>query len=81
MSDARWCNFGDHPFEGGREGTIVMGRIESVVSGNEYVTANQMKAKEICPECAATLGMFDEYEAPKSPAERRKALLEGMKSK
>ncbi len=85
MSDARWCDYGDHPFKGGRPGTIVMGRIEdglgdSRFKRNEYVTEQQMaanmQAREVCPECAATLGMNDDYQAPLSPMQRHLAIAE-----
>lgn len=75
MSDARWCDYADHPFKGGQQGTIVMGQIDKNRSVNEYITNAQLNAKEICPECAASLGLYDEYEAPLPPATRHAKIL------
>jgi hypothetical protein len=72
VSEARWCDYRDHPYKGGREGTVMMGRTETQPNGGQAYTQN---VKEMCPECAAELGL-NEYEAPKeTPAERR-ALLQ-----
>jgi hypothetical protein len=72
VSEARWCDYRDHPYKGGREGTVMMGRTETQPNGGQSYTQN---VKEMCPECAAELGL-NEYEAPKqTPAERR-ALLQ-----
>jgi hypothetical protein len=77
MSEARWCDYGDHPYKGGREGTVIMGRTEKIKNqwGGEQ-PHTEPNVKEICPECAASIGLNDGYEAPESPAERHKAITQ-----
>lgn len=81
MSDARWCDYGDHAFKGGQPGITILGRTEQVHNqwgGQQPSTAN---LREICPECSARLGLNEDYEAPVSPSERHKALLAEVEKK
>ena len=74
MSEARWCDYGDHAYKGGREGTIMLG--QSVVHESRYSGPQlEQEVQEMCPECAAELGLLKNYEAPPSPAARHKAIL------
>lgn len=68
MSVSRWCDYGDHAFKAGRKGTIMMG----VLTGDN----GEQDVNEMCPECAASLGLNDKYVAPLPPAERKKELLD-----
>lgn len=71
MSDARWCDLGDHAYKAGRPGTLMLGKVEEVPNqwgGSQPHT--QSNIKEVCPECAAAMGLNDDYEAPESPAVR-----------
>jgi hypothetical protein len=80
MSECRWCDFKDHPYKGGREGTIILGKTEQVPNqfgGTQPHT--QPNIKEICPECAAEIGLNDDYTAPVSPAERKLAIEKALK--
>jgi hypothetical protein len=77
MSDARWCDFGDHAYKGGRPGTVMMGM---TVKESRYAQTEQ-DVQEMCPECAAALGILNDYEAPESPHARRQAMLEGLAAK
>lgn len=79
MSDARWCDFRDHPYRAGRAGTVMFGRTEQVPNqwgGQQPSTTNNVK--EICPECAAELGLTEDYVPEVSPAERKGALMEQL---
>lgn len=79
MSAARWCDYGDHPFAGNRPGTIVMaltGQVSNQWGGQQPSTIPA--AKEICPECAAELGMNPDYAAPDQSPGQRKAQLEKL---
>lgn len=76
MSGARWCDFGDHAYKEGREGTIILGRTEQVPNqwgGQQPSTTPNLR--EICPECAASIGLNDDYTKPEQTPEERKALL------
>jgi hypothetical protein len=73
VSEARWCDYRDHPYKGGREGTIMMGQTVRMPNGGMQATGQDVR--EICPECAAELGLNPDYQAPEAPAVR-KALLE-----
>lgn len=83
MSAARWCDYGDHAFAADREGTIVMGKVVKNSKtrdayGNE--TGLTQEVREMCPECAAELGLLPDYTAPAlSPRERKLSMLEEMK--
>lgn len=68
MSVARWCDYGDHAYKGGREGTVMMGVTKA--------GGNDQDVREMCPECAANLGLNEDYEVPESPAERHRTMLE-----
>lgn len=76
MSEARWCDYGDHAYKAGREGTIIMGKTVQVANqwgGQQPHTVPNLK--EICPECAAQMGLNDEYKAPElSPAARKEQM-------
>lgn len=84
MSEARWCDFGNHAYKGGREGTIMMGKLEKAQGpGNSYPgqTPNiTQQVLEMCPECAAEQGFITDYEAPIAPRERRAAILGQLES-
>jgi hypothetical protein len=75
MTDARWCNFGDHPFDGARSDTLIVGKMEQVPNQFGGTTPHQAILKEICGDCAAAQGLTDSYSAPDSPYDRKKALL------
>jgi hypothetical protein len=62
MATARWCDFHDHAYRAPDDPDDI-----NVVkfAGN---------AKEICPECAAEIGLNDEYRAPEPPATRHEAI-------
>jgi hypothetical protein len=76
MSHARWCDYGDHPFAGGRPGTVVMALTEQVNNQWGGTQPSTVPAsREICPECAAELGMNPDYTAPEmSPGQRKQQL-------
>lgn len=71
MSVARWCDYGDHSYKGGRKGTVMMG----MTGDNE-----EQDVREMCPECAAALGLNNDYKAPEPPAERKAAITRGTKA-
>jgi hypothetical protein len=73
VSEARWCDYRDHPYKGGQEGTIMMGQTVRMPNGGMQSTGQEVR--EICPECAAELGLNPDYKAPEPPSVR-KALLE-----
>jgi hypothetical protein len=73
VSEARWCDYRDHPYKGGQEGTIMMGQTVRMPNGGMQATGQEVR--EICPECAAELGLNPDYKAPEPPSVR-KALLE-----
>jgi hypothetical protein len=77
VSDARWCDYRDHPFKGGQEGTITMGQIVNGPNGGKQYKDNEMK--EVCPECAAELGMNPDYKAPEPPAVRKELLTKAVR--
>lgn len=81
MSEARWCDYGDHAYAGGRPGTIMMGQLKMVAGPGNAGNSIQQNVKEMCPECAAELGLITDYEAPLPPSERRAAILSGVKGK
>ena len=79
MSEARWCDFGNHAYKAGRPGTIMMGKLEQAKGpGNGYSGQPGQVTQEVaemCPECAAEMGLIDNYTTPEAPAERRAAIL------
>lgn len=80
MSVARWCDYGDHAYKGGRPGTIMLG-VTKEVNQSRYQSNQEIEqdVREMCPECAANLGLNDEYEAPESPQKRHASLLDQAK--
>lgn len=78
MSDARWCNYGNHAFDGSANGIIVMGKITNVPNQWGGQQPSQTNLKEICPECAVVLGVSDEYVAPEPPAKRKKEITDKL---
>jgi hypothetical protein len=74
MSEARWCDYADHAYKGGREGTIMLGQ---TTKKDAYGNVHQ-DVREMCPECAAGLGLIDDYEAPAPPSQRKVDMLKGL---
>jgi hypothetical protein len=62
MATARWCDFHNHPYRAPDDPDD----INVVKFGG--------KEKEICPECAAEVGLNDDYSAPESPVVRHAAI-------
>jgi hypothetical protein len=80
MTDARWCNYGNHPFDGSRLDTALIGKMQQVPNqwgGQQPSTTPNIK--EICGDCAAELGITLDYKAPDSPEERKSKLLKELK--
>lgn len=75
MSEARWCDYGDHAFKGGREGAVTFTQTRQVRNqwGGDQPSTTQ--AMELCPECAAEIGLNDDYKAPALPPLERKKVL------
>ena len=67
MAGAEWCDFANHPFKAGAEGTI---RSQRKGKGND--TPQEFV---VCPECAASIGLNPDYEAPDDTPMQRRALL------
>lgn len=85
MSDARWCNYGNHTFDGAREDTVFVGRLQPrspgvTAGGYDHGVPRSPDLKEICGDCAAAMGVNDAYEAPKSPKERKTELLKELET-
>jgi hypothetical protein len=65
MSDAGWCDFRNHPYK----------RPDDPDEVNTITRKGE--TKELCDECAAEIGLIDNYEAPESPAERKAIITNG----
>lgn len=80
MTDAHWCNMGDHPFDGARADTVLIGNMEQVPNqwgGQQpHYTTN---LREICGDCAAAHGLITQYTAPPSPEDRHAELLAAIR--
>lgn len=76
MSDARWCNYGDHAFDGSRTDTVLIGKMQQVQNqwGGQQpsITPN---IKEICGDCAALIGIDGDYTPPEKPDARHAKIL------
>jgi len=86
MSSARWCDYGDHAYKAGRPGTIMLGQLVEAkldMYGMPARAANNIEQEvaEMCPECAAELGLIRDYNAPLPPAQRKAELLNNIKEK
>lgn len=81
MTTARWCNYGNHPFDGSRSDTLLIGKIEQVPNqwGGQQPHA-EANIKEICGDCAAANGLSLDYTAPLSPQERKSELTKELKN-
>ena len=81
MSDARWCNYGAHPFDGSRTDTLIIGRMQQVPNqwGGQQ-PHYEPNLKEICGDCAAANGLSLDYQAPESPADRHTQLERELKN-
>lgn len=65
VAAAEWCDFANHPFKAGQTGTMRAAIKKEDGTQDERV---------ICPECAALMGVNDDYKAPQSPADRKAAI-------
>src|SRR5713101_232997 len=80
MSEARWCDYGDHAYKGGRPGTIMLGQtVETHTS--RYDQQVEQKVQEMCPERAAQLALVKAYTAPEAHAEHQLKILERIEKK
>ena len=81
MTAARWCNYGQHAFDGARTDTLIIGKMDQVPNqwGGQQPHF-EPNLKEICGECAAAQGLSLDYKAPLSPAEQQKELEREIKS-
>jgi hypothetical protein len=77
MSDCRWCDYGDHPYKAGQEGTTMLGQVVKAPNG-QLMQANTQEVREVCPEHSAELGLYTEYKAPALSPDERKALLAAL---
>lgn len=80
MSAARWCDYGNHAFKEGADGAVTFAQTRNVRNqwgGTQPSTDTNVM--EICPECAATLGLTDEYTAI-SPGERHDKVEKAVKA-
>jgi hypothetical protein len=73
VSVARWCDYNNHAFKGGVRNTVMLGVITND-KGDQDV-------REMCPECAAELGLIDDYTAPEPPALHREKVLKELEGK
>lgn len=80
MTAARWCNYGNHAFDGARPDTLMIGKMENVPNqwGGQQ-PHYEPNIKEICGDCAAAAGLVTEYTAPDSPEERHAELTKAAK--
>lgn len=80
MTDARWCNYGNHPFDGARDDTMIIGKMQQVPNqwGGQQPNYTP-NLKEICGDCAAAAGLTNNYELPESPTDRKRALEKEVK--
>lgn len=75
MTAARWCNYGNHSFDGSRADTLIIGKMQNV--NNQWGGQQphyEPNLKEICGDCAAENGLTLDYEAPPDPTTRHKAI-------
>jgi hypothetical protein len=76
MSGAKWCDFGNHAFSANAENAqslSITRNVRNEWGGQQPHTVLQ----DICPECAATMGLLDpeaELQAVKTRNDNRKAL-------
>jgi hypothetical protein len=82
MTVARWCNYGNHAFDGGRSDTLLIGAMQQVPNqwGGQQ-PHYEPNLREICGDCAAASGLSVDYEAPDSPAERKAKLKKEITNK
>jgi len=75
MTAARWCNYGEHSFDGSRADTLIIGKMSQVKNqwGGEQ-PHYEPNLKEICGDCAAANGLSLDYKAPEAPDARHKEL-------
>lgn len=76
MTAARWCNYGNHAFDGARDDTLIIGKMDQVPNqwGGQQPSYTP-NLKEICGDCAAASGITNDYKAPESPTDRKTELL------
>jgi hypothetical protein len=80
MTAARWCSYGNHAFDGARADTIILGKMEQVPNqwGGQQPHL-EPNLKEICGDCAASMGLNMDYKAPDDPKVRKAELLKELK--
>lgn len=65
LSNAGWCDYGNHAYRRPNDPEDI------------NVVARKGESKELCDECAAEIGLIDDYKAPSSPQERHAAITNG----
>lgn len=77
MSIAKWCDFGAHCFSASAENAQTLSitrHVKNQWGGVQPTTIEQ----DVCPECAARMGLIDDYTAPDSPAVRHSRMIEDV---
>lgn len=82
MTAARWCNYGQHAFDGERPDTLIIGQQKQVPNqwGGQQ-PHYEPNLKEICGDCAAAQGLALDYVAPEPPEVRHAELRKELKGK